>query len=99
MNDNRELGLGVTNRSDGSAPAIAATYSPQMIAAVTSAAASDSAAGTSWLQAQPQTDPTPPPYASAAQFPCINRDANAATGLPVRDPAAPAAPPQALPAG
>ena len=97
MNTNRELGLGVTNRATGSTPppAIAATYSPQMIAAVTSAAVSDVASGTSWLQAQPQGGGGSGSYASSAQFPCIDMTSNATSGLPLRDPAKVAVPPQA----
>jgi hypothetical protein len=94
MNTNRELGLGVTNRS-GSTPYVPAVYSPQMIAAVTSSAATDSAAGTSWTKAQPQPKAKSSGYLSSAQFPCINTRANAASGLPPRDPNNVAAPPQA----
>ena len=95
MNDNRELGLGVTNRPSGGTPMIPATYSPQMVAAVTTAAASDAAQGTSWTKAQPQMSSGSSGYMSAAQFPCINMQQNATSGLPARDPANPAAPPQA----
>lgn len=95
MNTNRELGLGVTSRTAGATPYIPAVYSPQMIAAVTSSAATDSAAGTSWLLAQPQDDPPGPPYMGSAQFPCINTQANPTSGLPPRDAANPQSPPQA----
>lgn len=97
MNDNRELGLGVTTRPTGSSPAIPATYSPQMVAAVTTAAASDAAQGTSWTSARPKTSSGSGSsgYMSAAQFPCINTQQNPASGLPPRDPANPATPPQA----
>ena len=94
MNTNRELGLGVTSRSDGSAPYIPATYSPQMISAVTTAAAVDGPNGTPWAKA---VGPNPPyePFVGSAQFPCINTQANPTSGLPPRDAANPAAPPQA----
>ena len=101
MNTNRELGLGVTSRSDGSSPYIPATYSPQMIGAVTSAAAQDAAAGTSWANAKPKTGSTPSPtlgsssYVGSAQFPCINVQANPTSGLPARNDVDPKAPPQA----
>jgi phosphatidylserine/phosphatidylglycerophosphate/cardiolipin synthase-like enzyme len=95
MNTNRELGIGVTNRSAGSTPYIPAAYSPQMIAAVTSSAATDSAAGTSWAKAQPQPTTKSSAYLASAQFPCINTTANAVSGLPARDPNNVAVPPQA----
>ena len=95
MNTNRELGIGVTNRSAGSTPYIPAAYSPQMIAAVTSSAATDSAAGTSWTKAQPQPTTKSSAYLASAQFPCINTTANAVSGLPARDPNNVAVPPQA----
>ena len=103
MNMNRELGLGVTIRNDGSTPYIPATYSPQMIAAVTSSGAIDAAAGTSWTSGQPKPKPasktvSSSSYLSSAQFPCINMTSNATSGLPLRDPLSPAVPPQA-PAG
>ncbi|MFM9017996.1 MAG: phospholipase D-like domain-containing protein [Actinomycetota bacterium] len=84
MNDNRELGLGVTSRTGASGAPIASVYSPQMIAAVTSAGASDSAAGTSWLKAQAQDDGPYPKTWSPGQFPCINTQENADSGLPAR---------------
>lgn len=95
MNTNRELGLGVTSRRPGATPYIPAAYSPQMIAAVTTAAASDAAAGTSWLKGQPRSQPPSSPYIGSAQFPCINRQQDPTSGLPPRNPANPAAPPQA----
>lgn len=84
MNDNRELGLGVTNRSNPAASAIPAVYSPQMIWAVTTAASRDAAAGTSWALNQKGPKDT---YAStwySGQFPCINTQENAVSGLPAR---------------
>ena len=95
MNDNRELGLGVTNRVNASGAAIASVYSPQMISVVTSAAASDAAAGTDWKNAKPRTDPPYPSTYNAAQFPCINQQENPVSGLPARDVTAIPAPPQA----
>jgi phosphatidylserine/phosphatidylglycerophosphate/cardiolipin synthase-like enzyme len=99
MNDNRELGLGVTNRPGGVGAAIPAVYSPQMISAITSARATDVAQGTSWTQAKPKKSSSVASSSelSAAQFPCINMQANATSGLPPRDPANPVAPPQARP--
>ena len=95
MNTNRELGLGVTNRSTGSTPPyIPAVYSPQMIATVTTAASADAAKGTSWALATGGKAPYSP-YTGSAQFPCINTQANPTSGLPPRDPANPASPPQA----
>lgn len=94
MNTNRELGLGVTNRHDGSTPYIPAVYSPQMLATVTTAAASDAALGTSWKSATGPYQPGPP-FIGAAQFPCINMQANPDSGLPVRNTANIPSPPQA----
>ena len=98
MNDNRELGIGVTTRSDGSTPYVPSTYSPQMINAVTTAAASDAAAGTSWTKGQPSPSTmrgASGSYMDSAQFPCINTQANPLSGLPARDPNNIAVPPQA----
>lgn len=95
MNTNRELGLGITNRSDGSTPYIPAVYSPQMLATVTSAAASDAALGMSWGVATGPAPGPPPSFQGSAQFPCINMQANPDSGLPKRDTNDIKAPPQA----
>ena len=74
------------------------TYSPQMINAVTTAAASDAAAGTSWTKGQPSPSTmrgASGSYVDSAQFPCINTQANPLSGLPARDPNNIAVPPQA----
>jgi len=84
MDTNRELGVGVTNRSDGSKPAIASYLSPSMVAGVQTAAAKDAPAGKPWPTGTASRTITSGGFVPSAQFPCINTQANADTGLPVR---------------
>ena len=84
MNTNRELGVGVTNRSDGSKPAIASYFSPSMIAGVQNAAAKDAPVGKPWPTGTASRTVKSGTFVPSAQFPCINTQANADTGLPVR---------------
>lgn len=91
MNDNRELGVGITNRADTTQAALAAYYSPSMISGVLNAGKADAAIGKPWPNAPvfPPSSLSSSGYSPSAQFPCINRDANADTGLPVRTVPAP----------
>jgi len=90
MDTNRELGVGVTNRNDGSKPAIASYFSPSMVAGVQQAAAKDAPAGKPWPTGTASRTVKSGGFVPSAQFPCINTQANADTGLPVRTLPAPA---------
>ncbi len=102
VNWNRELGIGFTDRSDPTKAPIASVLSVSGVNQVQTTFASDYAAGAAWPNnvPAPPTPPTPPTtpgnatFVNAQQLPCISPAISPDSGLPPRDPSAPAAPPQ-----
>jgi phosphatidylserine/phosphatidylglycerophosphate/cardiolipin synthase-like enzyme len=109
VNWNRELGVGLTSRPDPTQAAIPSLLSVSGMNQIMTSFASDRATGNAWTtQTLPksQQQATPATLINSIQLPCIpkaytasgsNKQStpNAQSGLPTRDPANVAAPPQA----
>ncbi len=111
VNWNRELGVGLTSRPDPTAAAIPSLLSVSGLNQVMTSFAKDRATGKAWTtqtlpSSKNEQQATPATLVNSIQLPCIpkaftangsNKQAtpNAASGLPTRDPATIAAPPQA----